>query len=380
MHVYGFPVTCTDCACVSGENGGEAGVLVPDSGGAAPQSAALVWPNPAGLDLHVGKAGVRVVLGFGDVHDLAEPPVAAAKIDELSATSSCPAGLCVIALRERDLDLFAKAVPGLKVDFALISLSTLNMPSSKGNYWTVKSYNTIYNSEHLKAWYTQNYDNTVPGGKMRVFPLGIDYHTLAGTSAQISGVGGDNTFKTVHSITPAEQDRKVKEIFANSAPWAQRPHTLYIGAYANTHATRQSSAFRAIRSKVAGVLHSPDRKDRWEMIRDLSKSKFVLAPRGLGMSSIRFYEAVMVGAVPVCDRLNSAPMNKLHERLGAIIVDSWAEVTDANIAKWTKAIETKDYASNPFTAHLGKVDRALLTTRFWMDCVRTGKDCIGEVY
>ena len=215
---------------------------------------------------------------------------------------------------------------------------------------------------------------------MRLFPLGIDYHTLAGTPKQISDVGGHFTFKTPNSMSPAVQDGKVKAIFAGAAPWALRSHILYVGAYASTHKTRQTRAFTSIPSRVAGVLHATARKDRWDMIHDLSKSKFVLAPRGMGMSSIRFYEATMVGAVPVCDRLNSAPMNKLHERLGAIIVDSWDEVTDANIAKWTRAIETKDYASNPFTAHLGELDRALLTTRFWMDCVRSGIDCIGEVY
>ena len=56
-------------------------------------------------------------------------------------------------MRERDLASFAKSVPGIKVDFALISLSTLDMPSSKGGmYWSVKTYDTIYNSGHLKAW------------------------------------------------------------------------------------------------------------------------------------------------------------------------------------------------------------------------------------
>ena len=342
------------------------------------------WPNPAGLDLFVGKAGLRMVLGFEDVSDLADDSVRDSKIAALSAATDCPGGLCVIALRERDVDVFAQVVPTLKVDFALVTLSTLDLPSNKGSHplcFSVKTFDTVYNSPRLRAWYTQNYDDSMPRGKMRLFPLGIDYHTLAGTPEQIQGVGGQDTFKsTVGTITPEEQDATVKSVYARNQPWSQRPHTLYVGAYAPTHATRKSAGFKSIPVRIAGVLHVTARKSRWDMVGDLGKSMFVLAPRGLGMSSIRLYEAVMVGAVPVCDRLASAPMNLLHERLGAIIVDSWDQVNDANIAKWAKAIESKDYASTPFTAHLGQHNRTVLTTRFWMNCARLGKDCLGLTY
>ena len=342
------------------------------------------WPNAAGLDLFVSKAGVRIVLGFEDVHDLAGDAVRDSKIAALSAATDCQGGLCVIALRERDVTAFVQVVPTLKVDFALVTLSTLDLPSNKGVHplcFSAKTFDMVYNSPRLRAWYTQNYDNSMPRGKMRLFPLGIDYHTLAGTPQQIQGVGGQDTFKsTVATITPKEQDANVKSIYASSQPWSQRPHTLYVGAYAPTHATRASAEFKSIPVRIAGALHVTKRKSRWGMVGDLGKSKFVLAPRGLGMSSIRLYEAVMVGAVPVCDRLASPPMNLLHERLGAIIVDSWDQVNDANIFKWTKAIESKDYASNPFTEHLGQHNRTILTTRFWMNCVRSGKDCLGLTY
>lgn len=343
------------------------------------------WPNPAGLDLFVSKAGLRMVLGFEDVTDLAGDAVRDSRIAALSAATDCRGGLCVIGLRERDVDTFAQVMPTLKVDFALVTLSTLDLPSNKGGQpglcFSVKTFDTVYNSPRLRAWYTQNYDDSMPRGKMRLFPLGIDYHTLAGTPQQIQGVGGQDTYKSaVSTITPEEQDANVKSIYARSQPWSQRPHTLYVGAYAPTHATRESAEFKSIPVRIPGLLHVTERKSRWDMIGDLGKSKFVLAPRGLGMSSIRLYEAVMVGAVPVCDRLASAPMNLLHERLGAIIVDSWGQVNAANIAKWTKAIESKDYASNPFTEHLGQHNRTVLTTRFWMNCVRSGNDCLGLTY
>merc|ERR1711957_1061617 len=115
--------SCTDCACV-----GHDAV----TGDAVPHRMDPSWPNPAGLDLFVSKAGLRMVLGFEDVSDLAGDAVRDSRIAALSAATDCRGGLCVIGLRERDVDTFAQVMPTLKVDFALVTLSTLDLPSNKG--------------------------------------------------------------------------------------------------------------------------------------------------------------------------------------------------------------------------------------------------------
>ena len=53
--------------------------------------------------------------------------------------------------------------------------------------------------------YAQNYDGSVTGGKMHPFPLGIDYHTIAGTHEQRRGVGGEETFGLRQQISPRAQ-------------------------------------------------------------------------------------------------------------------------------------------------------------------------------
>jgi hypothetical protein len=281
-----------------------------------------------------------------------------------------------LALRDHDINAFARVVSEVKVNFVLITLTTLNIPGSLNAAEVAK----IAGSPRLKAWYTQNYDDSKPGGKMLNFPLGIDYHTLAGTTAQQKGVGGTTTFGMDKGAIPAaKQDAKVKELYSNAAEWSSRPNMLYVGAYAPTHTTRKGASFKAIPKRISGVLHVTGRKSRWEMIRQLASSKFVLAPRGLGMESIRFYEAAMVGSIPICDKLGPQSMNELHKKFGAIIVDSWDEVNDENLAAWAKAIETKDYESRFHTAHLANVNPKVLTTRFWLECVASGVDCLSLV-
>ena len=39
----------------------------------------------------------------------------------------------------------------------------------------------------------------------------------------------------------------------------------------------------------------------------ISKSKFVLAPRGVGSSSFRAYQAMMVGSIPIITDMNDYP-------------------------------------------------------------------------
>jgi hypothetical protein len=70
-------------------------------------------------------------------------------------------------------------------------------------------------------------------------------------------------------------------------------------------------------------------------------------------------------------------MNRLHRQLGAIIVDSWADVTDENLVAWSTAISTGRYSATPHTRHLTKVDRAVLSTRFWINCAANGVDCLA---
>jgi hypothetical protein len=191
----------------------------------------------------------------------------------------------IISSHTQDIPLFAKMIPNVRVKFSLITLGTRDMPSA----FSRSVVRTISTSPWLVAWYMQNLDDTARGnGKMHVFPLGIDYHTLAGSLAQQRGVGAEGTFGLAETSSPQEQDNRVKAIYTAARPWADRPRMLYVGKYGDTHATRKTTEFKSIPERVRGALRVQERQPRWSMLEGVAECKFVLAPRGLGMSSIRF--------------------------------------------------------------------------------------------
>jgi hypothetical protein len=59
------------------------------------------WPNEEGMTMLVGKASIRLSLGYSDVSDLADVSERDSKISALTSADTCPTGLCVIALRDK---------------------------------------------------------------------------------------------------------------------------------------------------------------------------------------------------------------------------------------------------------------------------------------
>ena len=70
------------------------------------------------------------MLGFKDIHDLASVSERDNKIKALKQASSCSTEYCVLALRDHDINAFARVVSEVKVNFVLITLTTLNIPGS----------------------------------------------------------------------------------------------------------------------------------------------------------------------------------------------------------------------------------------------------------
>lgn len=67
----------------------------------------------------------------------------------------------------------------------------------------------------------------------------------------------------------------------------------------------------------------------------LMHSRFVLCPFGVGLDTWRFYEAAWFGAIPI---VISSHLDSVHKRFGAMIVDSWSEVTEEKLKNWTGCI------------------------------------------
>lgn len=70
----------------------------------------------------------------------------------------------------------------------------------------------------------------------------------------------------------------------------------------------------------------------------MNRSKFVVCPMGFGIDTHRFYEAAWLGCTPI---VISSGLDDLYKKFGALIVDSWDEVTEELLSQHKK-IEVPD--------------------------------------
>ena len=106
------------------------------------------------------------------------------------------------------------------------------------------------------------------------------------------------------------------------------PHlNLYDNLY-NTHYTK-ASILRQICIKYFKnkefVTKEDDRLELDDYYNKMSRCKFVICPMGVGSDTYRIYEAKYLGATPIVIKNG---MEDLYEKFGALILDSWDELTE----------------------------------------------------
>lgn len=88
-------------------------------------------------------------------------------------------------------------------------------------------------------------------------------------------------------------------------------------------------------------------KPHQEYLADLTRSKFVLSPRGCGLDCHRTWEALLLGAVPVM--IHSAS-DSLYDDLPVLLISSWSEITPEFLEKKYQEIITKKYKTEKLYA------------------------------
>ena len=84
-----------------------------------------------------------------------------------------------------------------------------------------------------------------------------------------------------------------------------------------------------------------------EFLNKMYRSKFIICPFGYGLDTFRFYEAYAAGATPI---VITSGLDPLYKKFGALIVDSWSDVTEELLNNFIK---------QPFDAKLLEVNTYL---------------------
>jgi hypothetical protein len=153
------------------------------------------------------------------------------------------------------------------------------------------------------AWFAQNsYEFSHP--KLTPIPIGIENRYNRNGNPDV-------VLKAMEHVENASE----RDIF------------LYMNFSIRTFPEERSQVISLFKNMA---YHVTKPKPYIEYLEDLSRSVFVLSPRGNGYDCHRTWEALYMGAIPI---VKSSSMDSLFEGLPVVIVNSWDEITEDFLRK-----------------------------------------------
>jgi hypothetical protein len=182
----------------------------------------------------------------------------------------------------------------------------------------------LLESPKLVHWFSQNLDQGATHDKLRVLPIGLDFHTIS------------NGPRWGHEqATPAEQEAELGALVREMPKTATR----LLKAHADFHFNkRKDMVWGDDRDSVQRVLHDNSsvvfqqtKLKRIELWREKTRYAFVVSPHGNGLDCHRTWESLVLGNIPIVKRSSIDP---LYDGLPVVIVDDWREISDHNLERW----------------------------------------------
>ena len=181
--------------------------------------------------------------------------------------------------------------------------------------------NQILKNPFLKKWYVQNWALPLHP-KVRILPIGLDYHTLAKRENPIMSLSyAINPPKKLgwgDLAMPLEQEYNLLSI--QKSP--KRQMLCYVNF--NKGYKDRSDALEEIPSQLIYKNEkSILRKDFWF---EMSNFYFVISPHGNGLDCHRTWEALALGCIPIVKK-SWLSVGKLYENLPVLVVENWSDIT-----------------------------------------------------
>lgn len=102
---------------------------------------------------------------------------------------------------------------------------------------------------------------------------------------------------------------------AGGKPWAERSIDILSTWMSDTAPDRWEIP-------ETGVHRETRRLDHPAYLALLGDARFVICPRGNGLDTLRFWETLLAGAVPI---VKSGPLDPLYREFGALVVPDWGD-------------------------------------------------------
>ncbi len=161
------------------------------------------------------------------------------------------------------------------------------------------------------AWFTENPEGE-PHPKLHLIPIGM--------GNRYQGYGNpDFLQKAIDKKTP-------------------KTHLVYFNLTIQNHYEERWQVYQLIGR--APFCYRPIKKRFDHYLDDVAASKFVLAPRGVGLDTHRLWESLYLGAYPI---VKTSPLDPLYEGLPVVVVKNWTEITEAFLKEKYEEMSQKSY-------------------------------------
>jgi len=234
----------------------------------------------------------------------------------------------------------------------------------------VRRHRALLDDPRIAHWFAQNCD--LPGRHPRLtrVPIGLDNPVYTKLEKRLGFALTMALGRTPWDPTISHNDMGdqalLQQVRAALPPPAQRPRRVLCTFHQNQKLIAPDIRNLPARAAAAAALAvNPDchfvsrRLPQDECWRRHEAFAFEASPPGNGLDCFRTWEALLLGTIPLVPSTTLDPLY-VDEQYPVVIINSWAEVTPANLERWAEELQPR------FTA--GLEDRLALD--YWVEKIK----------
>lgn len=139
------------------------------------------------------------------------------------------------------------------------------------------------------------------------------------------------------TIKPQHKDFYHIYLFNEGLKKVEKEYLCIIGGMGNTH-TDRNICFDELKNKsyiynLSNLNYDINFTKMWgtipvyELYKFMNKSHYIIAPRGVGVDTHRFFEALYLKSIPIVKKTNTV-FDKLYEHFPCLVIDEWSDITE----------------------------------------------------
>jgi hypothetical protein len=139
------------------------------------------------------------------------------------------------------------------------------------------------------------------------------------------------------TIKPQHKDFYHIYLFNEGLKKVEKEYLCIIGGMGNTH-TDRNICFDELKNKsyiynLSNLNYDINFTKMWgtipvyELYKFMNKSHYIIAPRGVGVDTHRFFEALYLKSIPIVKKTNTV-FDKLYEHFPCLVINEWSDITE----------------------------------------------------